>query len=101
MSDHKHAWPRDEQAACTPLAEDVCIWPVPTSGHTTPQRYIVAFEVEGEDRRQVGGVTIGPDGWTQTGSLAEGNLTLSPSLDWQRPPYRRHGWVRDGKWVEA
>ena len=37
--------------------------------------------------------------WTMTGSLAGGDLTLSPSVLCRRDGH--HGFVRDGKWVPA
>lgn len=49
----------------------------------------------------------GTRGWnTSTGSLAEGNLTLSSSIHSQSiachtHPAEMHGFVRDGAWVAA
>lgn len=88
---HRHFWPHDLD--CKPLADDVCI-------SKAEGAYIVGFEI-GEDRRAVGSVPIGADGWTESGSFEDGTLTLSPSLDWTQPPHHRHGFVTSGRWVSV
>lgn len=51
-----------------------------------------------------GFVKVSPDGpgsnrWASSGSLADGTLTLDPSLLCRA--CGDHGWVRDGRWVKA
>lgn len=61
--------------------------------------------VDREGFRCEGGVTIRTDGkgWTEQGSLAAGDLTISPLILCKGLSGCGgiHGFVRDGKWVPA
>ena len=69
--------------------------------------FIVAYEWPGEDERLEGAVGVNchrDDGWSMTGSLEGGDLTLEPSIQAYHPDGRTptiHGYVRGGKWVPA
>lgn len=104
---HEHEWP--VELDCRDLAEDVCV-------AQAEGAYLVGFAVTDEDKRIVASIPLGPEHWSESGSFADGTLTLEPSIDWNGPQLterrrgwrdgrgptaRRHGWVRNGQWVDA
>lgn len=94
---HDHAWP--EMPPCVALSDTMCIAPVPSGS-----AYLIGWD-DGTGRRKVGRIPIGPQQdparpyWEQSGSLSDGTLTLTPSVD-ATGSGGPHGWVRDGKWVQ-
>lgn len=104
MTHHKH--PRmTEMLECTDLGSGVCLreW---RNDKGELVRFVIAHERPGHDTRCEGSIPVNParsPHWTVEGSLAEGNLTLSPSV--LEPPDEfcpgQHGWVRNGKWEVA
>ncbi len=100
MTTHKHV--ADEMdTKCVEISDSICMSPVSDG-------FFIHFDPPAEmtDFRQIGHVTVGPNGWTQTGTLAGGDLTLAPSIKVSMPIDGRdveliHGFVRNGKWVPA
>lgn len=96
--------------ACTDLDEHHCIREM-RSGDGRLARFIIAHDAKWEQPyRCEGSIPVyrsdgpiaGHPVWTVSGSLAGGDLTLSPSvLDPDQACGGDHGWVRDGKWVPA
>jgi hypothetical protein len=119
MSAH-HRHPSDR---CVDIGSGVCVSPTVHGGNPDVTDsatgeisggpvehlagYIVCYEWPGETDRLRGAITVDPHfdrGWSQTGTLEGGDLTITPSIqayldDGTTPSI--HGWVRDGKWVSA
>lgn len=95
--------------ACVDLAPTVCFRPA-WHWHDEGDRnerivgYVVAHDVDGAKVRCESACMIeggfGPAVWQQTGGLAGGDLTLSPSIQCKTHP-AFHGFVQNGKWVPA
>lgn len=109
---HGHVW--DEGGVtCVEIAADVCLTPIRAADPSRPhdEGYWFCHDVPGAERRCTGRVlTVNSQGgpvWEQTGTLDDGDLTLSPSVLCSAARYGEtdhpecHGWVRDGKWVRA
>lgn len=129
MTEHRHYFDVDvDQAAnlCTELDDQVCIraWNRSTVGRPDPEgSYFVAHERPPEDPAgparcegrvditeiyrtgQNGGRDPGPTWVRAEGtSLADGNLTLTPSircLEHDGMVAGGHGFIQDGRWVPA
>lgn len=113
MSEHLH-WRDDspeERAAyqCVEVAPTVCLEPLGRFGEpddAPPSGYFFRHDVPGDPERCVGSVRVWrPEGesgptWGSTGSLADGTLTLTPSIRCvtHDPGPDAHGFVTDGKW---
>lgn len=93
---HRHV---DDGIECVEIGETVCLSPVSDG-------FFIHFDPSEHGFRQIGHVTVGPGAWTQTGTLAGGDLTLRPSIAIRMPVDGKsiellHGFVTDGKWVPA
>lgn len=124
---HAHDEPGEPQT-CVAIDEHVCLQPISHSSApagivlntpeadaygTHPSGFIVGHDRPGFDVRCEGFVSFDTCGrmddrarWTMTGSLEEGDLTLSPSIlcrfgNVATEPCGFHGFVQAGKWVPA
>lgn len=123
---HKHA-PWQGLDRCTEVGPTVCLRPTVHGGDPDVTNadgtiaggetehlagFIVAYDWPGVEYRLEGAVNVDTDfpssaRWEMTGTLEDGDLTLSPSIQAydSRDPGNRtptiHGWVRDGQWVPA
>ncbi len=106
MSHDRSEWPHER---CVEIGEAVCL---ATTVHGDDQHvagFLFCHDVPGRERRCVGGVNVDQhfDGerprWSMTGSLEDGDLTLSPSVRCvtHDPGPNAHGFVRGGTWVPA
>lgn len=106
---HKHQrddWEGHGHPDCVDVGSHVCLQQM--GRHGKPDGYvsgfIVAHDVNGEKYRCEGAVNVDAeltkDGkiWTMTGSLAGGDLTLTPSiLCTVHPDF--HAFVTNGRWT--
>lgn len=96
---HRHAG-GDDDVDCVEVDPKVCLSP-------TRDGFFVHFETDQHpEYRGIGHVTVGPNGWTQEGTLEGGDLTLRPSIAVRMPVDGRevellHGYVTAGRWVPA
>lgn len=124
---HEHAAYQGD-VRCTDVGPAVCLRPTVHGGDPDVTNadgtiaggpdehlagFIVAYDWPDSDVRLEGAVNVDPDipgpRWEMTGSLAGGDLTLSPSIqayryiagDAPRQHATIHGYVREGKWVPA
>lgn len=108
MAEHRHqreSWGYGEPK-CVEIGDHVCIQQMgrvnKPDGYVSG--FIVAHDVDGEEFRCEGAINVDPeltkDGkvWTMTGSIAGGDLTLSPSVLCTTHP-EFHAYVVDGKWT--
>ena len=113
MIEHQHIayGGKTSPIACVDLGHGVCIREYPHESRPV-QRFIIAHERTVSfdpalhvETRCAGTIPVAGDhAWGMTGSLATGDLTLSPSVLCIDPDHLcggSHGWVRDGKWVPA
>lgn len=96
---HKHLVDR----SCIELGHGVCI--APAALEDNPEAgYWIGYSVKGQEFRSTGRVQVderlGGPLWSRTGSLAGGDLTLSPSIQLQGAS-SLHGYVRNMRWVPA
>lgn len=124
---HRHAhWEVGDAERCVEIGEHVCLQPIDGSnvpdGSGIPINspegeaygthlagFIVGHDRDGLEVRCEG--FVGVDGqhgnnWTMTGSLEGGDLTLSPSIlcrlgNNQLGECGFHGFVQQGRWVQA
>lgn len=116
---HKH--PTRDDPRCVDVGSTACLSPFTNSVGDDPAGFIFAHDREGFDGRCEGAVNVVPfEGrpvWSMSGTLAGGDLTLSPSIlckakvpVWHEdtgrytlepPECGFHGFVRNGAWVPA
>lgn len=120
---HRHNW----DMRCTPVGPTTCMAETSHGGDPDvtnsatgemaggPERHLAGFhfmhDVPAGGPRCIGGVNIDahfPERpiWTMEGSLAGGDLTLSPSINCRGASLEGHGgdfhgWVRNGAWQQA
>lgn len=109
MGQHKHQredWEGYGRPNCIEIGDHVCIEQNGRYGYPDDHvgGFIISHDVAGEQYRCEGAVTVDPelakDGkvWTMTGSLAGGDLTLSPSILCSLHP-EFHAHVVNGRWT--
>lgn len=112
MPNHQHYRDGSELKGCTDIAPDVCVreWRNDAGvlvrfviGHERPKGFVLPTGVTTTARCECSIPVTGPHAWQVSGTLAGGDLTLSPSI--LEPPDDfcpgEHGWIRNGKWVPA
>lgn len=104
MSDHEHAWGRDDLPACTPISPEVCL--VREEDEAGNLRgFWISHEWAGGPVRCVGRVPVitgDHPTWAMTGTLEGGDLSLTPSILCRGGPPEHaefHGYVTNGAWV--
>ena len=96
---HEHAYGPDDAQPCVEIDEHHCLarwW------YDPERRLAFNHDEPGQDYRCAGSILLSPpseNGWTHSGSLEGGDLTLNPSV--LCTGHNNHGFVRDGKWVPA
>jgi len=106
MTHNRSEWPHDK---CIEVGADVCLSETVHGDDLHIAGFLFCHEVPGEAERCIGGVNVDADFaetrpvWTMSGSLAGGDLTISPSIRCvtHDPGPNAHGFVRGGKWVAA
>lgn len=93
---HRHV---NDPKTCVEVGENVCLT-------RTTDGYFIHFDPPEDGTRQVGAFSCGPGGWTCTGTLEGGDLTVRPSIRVSMPVDGKnvellHGFVTAGKWVPA
>lgn len=105
---HQHRWPYEDPARrkCVDIGPDWCIRQTVHGDDDHLAGFIVAHDVPEGGQRCEGAVTVDEHFraeravWTIQGSIKDGDLTLSPSIQCTvHPP--AHGYIRQGKWVPA
>jgi hypothetical protein len=100
MTEHRHY---DDRTDCTPLADDVCLTEMRSSDGTLTSFWLSHDSPNNDVRCENRIPLTGKVTWAMTGSLADGDLTLSPSILEHPSSYCPgvHGFVQQGKWVPA
>lgn len=100
---HRHAGTLP--VACTEIDSHVCLreW---RSDAGVLIRFVIAHDVDGQESRCEGSIPVvgaTHPKWDVAGSLAGGDLTLTPSILEPADKYcpGMHGYVTNGKWVPA
>lgn len=109
---HQHYQQGSELEGCTEVGSGVCLreWRNDAGelirfviGHDRPESFTMPDGTHPTARCEGSIPVTGAHAWSVSGTLAGGDLTLSPSILEPADHFcpGQHGWIRDGKWVPA